>query len=669
MKEVKVMEKKKKTLLILGICIFTLSLIGLSYAFWVIQLEQTDENLVYTDCLELTFEEEKGIQLQNTYPIPQEELESFFASEIPYHFTITNKCESKANLSINIETLEVENPLEDKWIDVILYEGTEAYEQEVTNVLNKADENGYHKLTASDENQNKLLNDSIKAYTLHNFTINNGDTKEFSMYLFVDEETPLETEAGKKTTNTHWKGKVTINAAYKPPVSTKGMLRKIADNSANDYEGDIEGMWGYKDQITKIVFRDTLDPSENNTSELTFDESMDQDESVMSYLVENADEEGTYTAYIQGNGKIIANPDSSYLFDGFKNVKSIDNLSYLDTSQVENMSYMFGLFNPNDNSSSIETLDVSSLDTSNVTDMSDMFSYMSSLTNLTLGEQFDTSQVTDMSFMFFGMSSLTSLDLSQCNFVTNNVTNMRGMFHELANLSKLTLGENFDTSQVTDMSNMFNGMDKLQELYLGNKFNASNATDMKLMFGNMHALEILDLGNNFNPINITNMDNMFAQHDSLTTLNLGDNFDTRNVTNMDGMFRYLPKLTNLNFGNKFDTSQVTEMNGMFFNMASLTTLDLSKMNFNTSQVVDMSYMFSSMYALTELNLGNQFDTSSVTDMRYMFDNNSQLNTISYGSKFIHNENADITGMFAYCPNDLNKPTDESWSGQYWYNAS
>ena len=49
------MEKRKKTLLILGLCIFTLTLVGLSYAFWQITLQQTDENVVYTSCLQFDF--------------------------------------------------------------------------------------------------------------------------------------------------------------------------------------------------------------------------------------------------------------------------------------------------------------------------------------------------------------------------------------------------------------------------------------------------------------------------------------------------------------------------------------------------------------------------------------------------------------------------------------
>ena len=120
------MERRNKILLILGVCIFALSIVGLTYAFWQVTLKQKDHNLVYSDCLKLTFEDENDILLQDAYPILEEEETNFFNSNIPYHFTITNQCESAADLSINLEVLPVEkgkNELDDKWLDIILFEG------------------------------------------------------------------------------------------------------------------------------------------------------------------------------------------------------------------------------------------------------------------------------------------------------------------------------------------------------------------------------------------------------------------------------------------------------------------------------------------------------------------------------------------------------------------
>ena len=64
----------------------------------------------------------------------------------------------------------------------------------------------------------------------------------------------------------------------------------------------------------------------------------------------------------------------------------------------------------------------------------------------------DTSDVTDMSYMFQHCTNLTSLDVS--SFSTSNATNMYGMFEECTNLTTLDLSS-FDTSNVTIMSWMF----------------------------------------------------------------------------------------------------------------------------------------------------------------------------------------------------------------------
>ena len=52
-------------------------------------------------------------------------------------------------------------------------------------------------------------------------------------------------------------------------------------------------------------------------------------------------------------------------------------------------------------------------------------------------------------------------------FITNKVSDMRGMFNECNELEYIDLS-NFDTSNVTDMGWMFNGCNKLKYLNLLN---------------------------------------------------------------------------------------------------------------------------------------------------------------------------------------------------------
>ena len=179
---------------------------------------------------------------------------------------------------------------------------------------------------------------------------------------------------------------------------------------------------------------------------------------------------------------VIANQNSWGLFVHLYNLKTIQGLENLDTSQVTNMSWMFAECHK------LTNLDVSHWDTSQVTNMSRMFEHCHSLTSLDVSH-WDTSQVTDMYLMFAGCDKLTSLDVS--HFDTSQVTNMDCMFGDCKNLPSLDVSH-FDTSRVTDMSWMFADCYSLASLDLSH-FDTSQVTNMYSMFQNCPSLTSLDL--------------------------------------------------------------------------------------------------------------------------------------------------------------------------------
>lgn len=131
-------------------------------------------------------------------------------------------------------------------------------------------------------------------------------------------------------------------------------------------------------------------------------------------------------------GHYVAGGDANEATKGLFNSKSIESiigLTYLDTSNVLDMSYMFY-------STQLSELDVSGFDTSNVTDMYAMFTNMNQLSSLDVSG-FDTSNVTSMGYMFYG-TQLIELDAS--GFDTSNVTSMPGIFGEMMQLRTLVLG-------------------------------------------------------------------------------------------------------------------------------------------------------------------------------------------------------------------------------------
>ena len=93
---------KKKVILIVIIILLVLSVsIGMSYAYWLLNLNQDSKNVMSTKCLNITFTEGDAINLQKTYPMEDEEGKKL----TPYTFTLKNECNDAANYQINLETL------------------------------------------------------------------------------------------------------------------------------------------------------------------------------------------------------------------------------------------------------------------------------------------------------------------------------------------------------------------------------------------------------------------------------------------------------------------------------------------------------------------------------------------------------------------------------------
>ena len=269
---------------------------------------------------------------------------------------------------------------------------------------------------------------------------------------------------------------------------------------------------------------------------------------------------------------VIANQDSAGLFCGLTNLKSIEGLANLNTSNVTSMYAMF------QDCPNLTELDLSKFNTSKVTDMYAMFYGCNNLNSLDLSS-FNTSAVTDMMRMFDGCEKLTSIDVSHFN--TSNVTNMMDMFYGCSSLKSINVS-NFDTSNVTNMSWMFESCYSLKTIDLSN-FNTSNVTYMNSMFSGCHSLKNIDVSN----------------------------FDTSKVTKMNSMFNGCWSLKNIDVSN-FNTSNVKDMYSMFNGCWSLISLNLG--NFDTFNVTDMKHMFSRNNKLDHLVLGVNTKFSDDTDL-------------------------------------------------------
>ena len=99
------MLNKKNKYLILGMsCLFVLVLgiIGVSFAYWSVNLEQTNSNVITTGCVKLnTLKEGAPISLTNAYPISDTEGQA----KSPFTFTIQNACANEISYQLNLDIL------------------------------------------------------------------------------------------------------------------------------------------------------------------------------------------------------------------------------------------------------------------------------------------------------------------------------------------------------------------------------------------------------------------------------------------------------------------------------------------------------------------------------------------------------------------------------------
>ncbi len=281
-----------------------------------------------------------------------------------------------------------------------------------------------------------------------------------------------------------------------------------------------ELFWSQANNITEITFEDKISIPSEVTS---WDVSANQDNKIMAYIIDDGLGTNTYHLHIQSDGQILGNQNSRGFFFQFDKLNKINNFDKVDTSNVKDMSYMFG------NCYKLTSLDLSSINTSNVTDMEYMIGGCYILPIIDLSS-FNTSKVTNMSYMFTDCSELLSIDVS--TFDTSNVITMQSMFTVCEKITSLDLSQ-FNTSKVTTMRFMFNWCSSLSSLDIS-QFNTSQVVDMWGMFRECSDLTSLDLST-FNMNSVTNAGMMFNNCISLTTLDLrNSNFTT--VSSYSSMF-------------------------------------------------------------------------------------------------------------------------------------
>ena len=293
------------------------------------------------------------------------------------------------------------------------------------------------------------------------------------------------------------------------------------------------------------------------------------------------------------------------------NLNVINNIDLLDTSNVEDMSYMF--YNLNN----LKQIDLSYFNTSKVNNMSHMFEGMTKLQNIDISS-FDTQNVTDMNSMFKGLSNIKSIDLKNIN--TQNVTNMNQMFKGMIDIEEIDISH-FNTDYVKDIGEIFADCKNIKKLIINNLYLINASSNVYKMFDNCFNIKSLDFTNVKLPEDISYLFSGISSN-SLDIYNI----DTKNVINMNNLFRDCKRIKNINVS--LVTDNVEDMSYMFANCESL--LDINSFKLNTKKVKNMSYMFSNCKSLKIIDTKN-YNTENVIDMTSMFSNCRDLEKLDLSS--------------------------------------
>ena len=212
----------------ISLLVTVLCIIGVSYAFFVLYLRQTDNNSVTAlSCFTSTLTEESGaINLADEFPITDED----GIKKIPFTFKITNNCNNYVKAYITID------PLKEGTANYILSKYMKA------NVSTKGSTDGTSLIIGNQST--KVLDNKHNGYIVKEVGLNKNESKEFDLRLWIDYDTTKEqaagmtylsqvvivTEPGKST----FAETILANNEVKTPLTTPGS--EVSAHTKDDVE-------------------------------------------------------------------------------------------------------------------------------------------------------------------------------------------------------------------------------------------------------------------------------------------------------------------------------------------------------------------------------------------------------------------------------------------------
>jgi len=192
---------RKRGTIVIVVLLLTL-IIGISFAYWQVTLQQSNQNEVTSSCFEFELLEQNDINLEKAYPMTDEEGKKL----TPYEFTIRNICDTATNYQINLEILNTTTFEDLSYMKVMLND-------EISILTNK-------------EPALKTLDDATKSYKLQTGFFDIGQERTFELRLWMDEDTPTD----KAYMNKSLFSKITITAGFIDNLNNEIKVTPISQN-------------------------------------------------------------------------------------------------------------------------------------------------------------------------------------------------------------------------------------------------------------------------------------------------------------------------------------------------------------------------------------------------------------------------------------------------------
>ena len=337
---------------------------------------------------------------------------------------------------------------------------------------------------------------------------------------------------------------------------------------------------------------------------------------------------GEITAYVLSeDGYFVANEASDRMFSKCSKLKSITNITHINTEPAETMVRMF------EECYSLKSLELPGFVTTNCTNLDRMFSGCFSLYYLDLSG-WQTQNVQYMIKMFQGVNStitsqegytftpdqpMTVLDISMFDFSSCvDASYMFGYMKYTTNQGLVWPGSKFSLPDLpTDRG--------IQTIILPAtpNFSSEVSIDMKYMFAENYGLQTIENIVSLGTARASSCQNMFKDCRSLTTVNIPFTSGTPSAS-AENMFDGCSSMTFVSLGN-WTMSKNKSCKNMFRNCSSLGTVSIPIQAYIPCESAEN--MFDGCTSMTSVSLG-EWKMSKNNSCKNMFRNCRSLGTVS-----------------------------------------